>query len=504
MLLICALCFKIIQKTTIFDKFLVHNTQIDTQTNGMRTSTKILIILTILTFVPSIFLGNYLLAAIVPTGSGFSFEFTTLAWVALAFNIVANILMAILFFRFLKTQRLANSIFFSLFPMTLTYGAFMVYIVGVKNMNGVVAESVRATLNIATEENSYNNLLWAGLATLVYLVAVFVIVLFACRPLSKVVNATDKLGDGRTKHEDFRVGGGKQFKKIENSLNKINYNIKEKENKLRQTNFATQKTVSRQFLKFLGKDSVEELELGKKIKKEATMLLCSLKSENLKMLSLEENFNYINSYFKVVSPLIKRYNGFIDKYLGDGILAVFTKPQEAIECGHAILKAIEVKNKSQKELPNIDARLCVHSDEFLFGVVGEGDRKIPTMIFEKDDISAKMQEINLYIDTKFLISKNSLENLPQNYEFEYRYTGDLSLEKSEQLPIFESLNSYAKRKREKLKKNKDLFEAGVRAYNDKKYKEAKEIFAKVLKAVADDNVAFVYFNKAEEKLKEAA
>ena len=470
----------------------------------MRTSTKILIVLTILTFVPSIFLGNYLLAGIIPTGTGFVFQFTTLSWVALGFNVIANIFMAILFFRFLKTQRLSNSIFFSLFPITLTYGAFMVYIVGVKNMNGVVAESVRATLNIATAENAYNNFLWAGLATIIYLVAVFVIVLLACRPLSKVVNATNKLGDGRTKHEDIKVGGGKQFKKIENSLNKINYNIKEKENKLRQFNFSTQKNLSKQFLKFLGKDFVESLEVGKKIKKEATVLLCSLKNENKKMLSLEENFNYINSYFKVVSPLIKRYNGFIDKYLGDGVLAIFSKPHEAIECAHAILKAIDVKNKAQKELSVVDAKLCVHSDEFVFGVVEEEDKKFPTLIFDNNNKISKIQEINSYIGSKFLISKSSLEVMPENYDFEYRYVGDLSLDNSIELPIFESLSCYARKKLIKIKKNKNLFESGVVAYNEKRYKEAKEIFAKFLKVVPDDNVAYVYFNKAEEKIKEVA
>lgn len=470
----------------------------------MRTSTKILIILTFLTFVPSVFLGNYLLTAIVPTGTGFVFAFTPLSWVALAFNVVANVLIAILFFRFLKTQRLANSIFFSLFPLTITYGAFMIYVVSVKDMNGVVAESVRATLNISTQENAYNNFLWAGLATLVYLIAVFVIVLFACRPLSKVVKATGKLGDGRVRHEDFRVGGGKQFKDIENSLNKINYNIKEKENKIRQTNIYAQKSVSRQLLRFLGKSNVEQLELGKQVKKEATLLFCDLKNKSKKTLSLEENFNFINSYLKIVTPLVKRYNGFVDKYLGEGVLTVFAKPQDAIECSHAILKAIEVKNKGQKDMPKIDARICVHTDEFLFGIVGEDDRKVPTIIFEKGDLTAKMQEINIYIDTKFLVSKTSLESLPENFDFDYRYTGDLSLENGQELPIFESLNSYPKRKRDKLKKHKDEFEAGVRAYNEKKYKEAKDIFASVLKAVADDNVAYVYFNKATEKNKEVA
>lgn len=470
----------------------------------MRTSTKILIVITFVLLVPNIFLSKYLLEAIVPTGDGFVFNFTPLAWVSLAFQILFNVFFTILFIRFLKTQRLSNMIFFSIFPMTLVYGVFMVYITAVKNMTGLTAESVRATLKIATQDNAYNNYLWAGVATLVYLALVFVIVLFSCRPLSKVENVTQKLGDGRMKYDDFKIGGGKQFKEIEHSLNKINYNFKEKENKIRQTNLETQKFIPKQFFKFLGKSSIEELELGNQVKKNATTLFCDLKSATniSRSLSLEENFNYINSYLKVVAPLIKRYGGFVDKYLGDGILAVFSKPQDAIECAHAIFRAIDVKNKSQKELPAIDARISINTGEIIFGIVGDEDRKSPTIISDVVNLASKMEEINMYIGTKLLISKPSLNELPQNFEFDYRYTGALSLDDGGCLPLFESLNYYPKNKKEKLKKLKNKFENGVRAYNEKKYEEAKETFSYILHYVPDDKPSFVYFNKASEKLKD--
>lgn len=470
----------------------------------MRTSTKILIVITFVLLVPNVFLSKYLLEAIVPTGDGFVFNFTPLAWVSLAFQILFNVFFTILFIRFLKTQRLSSMIFFSIFPMTLVYGSFMVYITAVKNMTGLTAESVRATLKIATQDNAYNNYLWAGVATLVYLVLVFVIVLFSCRPLSKVENVTQKLGDGRMKYDDFKIGGGKQFKDIEHSLNKINYNFKEKENKIRQTNLETQKFIPKQFFKFLGKSRIEELELGNQVKKNATTLFCDLKSATniSRSLSLEENFNYINSYLKVVAPLIKRYGGFVDKYLGDGILAVFSKPQDAIECAHAIFRAIDVKNKSQKELPAIDARISINTGEIIFGIVGDEDRKSPTIISDVVNLASKMEEINMYIGTKLLISKPSLNELPQNFEFDYRYTGALSLDDGGCLPLFESLNYYPKNKKEKLKKLKNKFENGVRAYNEKKYEEAKETFSYILHYVPDDKPSFVYFNKASEKLKD--
>ena len=180
----------------------------------------------------------------------------------------------------------------------------------------------------------------------------------------------------------------------------------------------------------------------------------------------------------------------------------FSKPQNAIECAHAILRAIEVKNKSQKELPAIDVRISVNTGEIIFGIVGDEDRKSPTIISDVVNLASKMEEINIYIGTKFLISKQSLNELPQNFDFNYRYTGSLSLNDDVQISLFESLDYYPKSKKEKLKKLKNKFEAGVRAYNEKNYEDAKEIFSAILKQIPDDKPSFVYFNKASEKLKD--
>lgn len=472
----------------------------------MRTSTKILIVITSALLIANVFLTKYLFQAITPTGQGFTISPTPLFWVAIVAQILFNIFMGILFFRFLKTQRLTNVIFFSAFPLTLTYAVFMVYISEVKNLNGLTAQSVRATLNIPQTQTSYNNILWAVLGTIVFLTLLFLIVLFACRPLSRVQNAVNKLGDGRIKMDNFKVGGGKQFKEIENSINKINYNYKEKENKIKQTNLESQKLIPKQFFKFLGKNNVEELELGNQVKKIATIIYCnlnnSLKTPN--SLSLEENFNYINSYLKIVSPLIRRFDGFVDKYLNEGVVAVFSKPQDAIECSHAILRAIYVKNKTQKDMPSIDTRISIFTGEVIFGIVGEEDRKNPTIISNSINLVMKIDEINQYIGTKLLISKSTLNNLPPKYNFDYRYTGTLSLENSLELQLFESLDYYPKNKHEKLKKLKTKFENGVIAYNEKRFYDAKELFELVLKYIADDKPSYVYFNKTIEKLKNIA
>jgi len=466
----------------------------------MKTSTKILIVLTIALLVANIFLTPYLLRAIVPTETGFQFAFGPLAWVALVFQILFNLFFIILFFKFLRTQKLRNAIFFSVFPLTLLYASLLVYLTDVKNLDGVTAESVRASLNISATANSYNNYLWAGLLTIVYLLLFFFILYVSCRPLNKVEKVTNKLSDGRLKDDNVKIGGGKQFREIENSLNKINFNYKEKDNKLKKANVSTKN--SQDIERLLGKNLFDDVRNGHTVNKKATLLYCNLKYKDLKTLTLEENFNYINSYIKIVSPLVKRYNGFVDTFFGDGILAVFEKSRDCIECAHTIIRAVEVKNKNQKH--TIEPKVSIATIDLSFGVVEQEDKKVVGIISDKLTVLSKIDEINSYINTKMLFSKDTLNDLPQKFEFDYRYTGNLSLENDDNIALYESLEVYRKSIRDKLKKLRKAFESGVRAYNVKDYEFAKENFETVLRSYPDDKASYVYFNKCVEKMKKPA
>ena len=468
----------------------------------MRLSTKILLVITIVLSIPQIFLTRYILAGIKPTGSGFEFSFSTLAYVGLGFIAATTVTSTILFFRFIQVQKLSSAIFFSVFPLTLVYGAFVSYISSIGSVDGVVAQSVRATLNIGGEKPNYNGYLWSGVATLVYLVLLFVILLFMCRPVAKVGRAAENLSQGRLKSDDFRLGGGKQFQSIEHSLNRINYNLKERSEKLRKVDLS-RKNVSKQFVKFMGKHDVFELECGHSVKKNACMLLCKLmnKDGQKEGISLEENFNFVNSCIKLVLPIVKKYGGFVDKYLGDGVLAVFEGAEQAVECAHAIIKEIARKNRTKVDLFNIEMKVSLHFGFAVFGLKDD-ERSKPTIVSENLDNLEKIQQINDFIGAKMLFSQDVVNALPHKYMLEHRFVGSVTLDERE-IPLYESLQCYPKRKRDKLLKNKNKFENAVQAFGRGKFSQAKELFAQILREVPDDNASYVYFNNCDEKLKES-
>ena len=468
------------------------------QNKGMRTSTKIMSVIFIISLVFSLLLAKQVLSGITITNT-INFNFSTLGYIGLIFTAINYVFGTILFFRFIKSQPFERLLFFSTLPTTLMILGICYYLVTINNYQGQNAEFVRNLLQVNQTNN--NNFLWIGLVLIVYTALLFLTFYFSCKPLRKVEKAVYRLGSGRIAN-DIQIGGSKQFIEIEHSLNKINETFKEKENILEKTTNEYEKYIPKQFLKFLGKNSILELELGNQVQKEVTTMFVDIhNSTNISTtLSLEENFNYINGYLNIVSPIIRKHGGFVDKYLGDGILAVFVKPQNAIECATAITRAVENKNRNNTPSPSLDVYISINTGDVVFGIIGEEERKSPSIISDTVNLVSKMEDFNKYFGSKIIFSKRTLNSLKIDYPLSYRYIGALTLEDKEYLSLFESLECYPKKKREKLEKHKTLFEQGVRYFNLGKCHQAKEQFAEVLQYVRDDKVAYMYYNKCEQNI----
>ncbi|MDD2445268.1 MAG: adenylate/guanylate cyclase domain-containing protein [Clostridia bacterium] len=463
----------------------------------MKTSTKIWIVIFIISLVLSLLLGGAVSQGII-LENGISFNFSVLGYVGLIFVIINFISSNILFFRFLTAQPFSRLLFFITVPVTAFSAIICFYLINLNTIQNPQVEYVRQVLNVSPTNN--NNYLWLAIIVIAYLLILFISFKFACKPIKKVEDAVRRLSNGRVPGE-IQIGGSKQFSEIENGLNKINVNYKEKENLIKKTNLEYEKYIPKQFLKFLGKSSILELELGNQVQREVTTMFVDIhhSTQTSTTLSLEENFNYINSYLNVVSPIIRKFNGFVDKYLGDGILAVFAKPENALECSVSIVKAVDIKNKSMKNLPNLEVGISINTGEVVFGIVGEEERKSPTIISDAVNFASKMNDFNKYFGSKIIFSKRTLNSLKIDYPLSYRYVGTLSFEDDKEfVSLFESLDHHERKKRDKMENDKTQFEQAVRFFNLGKCHQAKEIFQTILKNTRGDKVAYMYYNRCEQ------
>ena len=121
----------------------------------MKTSTKIFIVIFLITLVGSFLTSNYLLSSINIVNGKLSFNFTTFAYISLALTIVNFIVGNILYIKFLRSRKFNSMLFFSTAPLILVFGVIAYFLSNINNLSGQTTTFVRTALNIS--ETNYNS-----------------------------------------------------------------------------------------------------------------------------------------------------------------------------------------------------------------------------------------------------------------------------------------------------------------------------------------------------------
>ncbi|NJO20567.1 MAG: 1-deoxy-D-xylulose-5-phosphate reductoisomerase, partial [Spirulinaceae cyanobacterium RM2_2_10] len=105
----------------------------------------------------------------------------------------------------------------------------------------------------------------------------------------------------------------------------LDYRFTEAQKHLKAYSAASDRFVPHEFLNFLGKESIIHVQLGDQVQQEMTVLFSDIRSFTTlsERMTPAENFNFLNAYLHRVGPIIRKHNGFIDKYIGDAVMALF-------------------------------------------------------------------------------------------------------------------------------------------------------------------------------------
>ena len=109
----------------------------------------------------------------------------------------------------------------------------------------------------------------------------------------------------------------------------------------------------------------------------------------------------LNQYFSMVTDIIFRHNGTLDKYIGDGLMAVFGAPMESQDdAERAILAAKEMREKlaammAKKEghTRKFDIRIGINTGRVVAGNIGSPRRMDYTVIGDPVNIASRLESI---------------------------------------------------------------------------------------------------------------
>ena len=232
-----------------------------------------------------------------------------------------------------------------------------------------------------------------GLVALIILLAVYAIVITSL--WRKAINKVDKPSDcddsQQTSAGEARVYSDDEYK------------IKADE--ARQLTNTFQKFVPKQFVEHFSKHGTNEFALGTADEDNVAILFCDIRgftglSEKMKP---QELMNFLNSYFLRMNAPIHTNHGFIDKFIGDAIMALFDRPdgsdsdkaRDSISAALGLRKSLALYNehRAKSGYEAIDIGIGIHFGPVILGTVGSDDRMDTTVIGDSVNIAQRLETL---------------------------------------------------------------------------------------------------------------
>jgi adenylate cyclase len=264
--------------------------------------------------------------------------------------------------------------------------------------------------------------------------------------------------------------------------------------------------VPREFLGLLGKDSIENVNLGDQIQLNLAVLFSDIRSfttlsENM---SPKENFNFLNSYLNRISPVVRRNRGFIDKYLGDGIMALFPRsPLDAVRAGLELMETVRVFNghRANCGYRPIDIGVGINTGSLMLGTIGESSRMEGTVISDAVNLASRLEGLTRSFGTHIIVSEDLLTACPDaETTIPHRYLGRARVKgKAQEVTIYEIIDGPDAVRVE----TRALFEEALRHFEARRYAQAAAGFRAVLARDAADTAALYYLRRIVEDLRKA-
>ena len=163
--------------------------------------------------------------------------------------------------------------------------------------------------------------------------------------------------------------------------------------------------VPHQFLNLLGYESIIDVNLGDQVQQEMSVLFADIRDFTTlsETMTPQENFNFINAYLSRMEPAITSNNGFIDKYIGDAIMALFSDfADDAVKAGIAMLNILTNYNEDRQRVGYIPIQIGIgiNSGSLMLGTVGGKSRMDSTVISDAVNLASHIE--GLTKDTAYL------------------------------------------------------------------------------------------------------
>jgi class 3 adenylate cyclase/FixJ family two-component response regulator len=276
---------------------------------------------------------------------------------------------------------------------------------------------------------------------------------------------------------------------------------------LEKLNQAFSRFVPKQFLNLLGKSSIADIELGDAARQNMSILFADIRNftQLSETMSSDENFRFINSYLSCMEPAIIENGGFIDKYIGDGIMALFPESADnAVNAGIEMLNTLKEYNQYCESIGYnpIKIGVGINTGSLMLGIVGGKSRIDGTAIGNAVNLASRVENLTKNYGVPLLITQQTFEQLQDATQYGIRLLDRVQVKgKSELVTVYEVFETDSPLIREGKLATKTRFEEAWVLYNQASFQAAAQLFQDCLSQNPGDQVAQIYLERCQQNCK---
>jgi len=275
-------------------------------------------------------------------------------------------------------------------------------------------------------------------------------------------------------------------------------------------NIAYQRFVPHEFLMTLGKENIIDVKLNDQVQKRMTILFSDIRlfSTLSESMTPEENFRFINSYLSHMGPLVRENHGFIDKYIGDCIMALFERQaDDAVSAAITMLVRLTAYNQGRKRAGYrpVQIGIGINTGELILGTLGEQNRMEGTVISDAVNVASRLEGLTKEYGVPLLISEHTFHELKEPGRYAIRFIDRVRVKgKTELLSVYEVFDADPPELRKFKMANQKLFESALCHFHFGDTDKAAALLQQYAVTDSSDPIAQLYLQRCTNRSAESA
>ena len=266
------------------------------------------------------------------------------------------------------------------------------------------------------------------------------------------------------------------------------------------------KFVPNNFLKVLHmEDNYDNIRLGHCVERTMTIMFSDIRSFTAlsEHMTPEQNFRFINSYFSFMGPVIRKNDGFIDKYIGDAIMALFEDADTALATSILMIQNLFEYNRGRQQAgyAAVSIGVGLNSGPMMLGTIGEDDRMDTTVIGDVVNLASRVESLTKTYNALLLITENTFRNLKHPDKYSIRQIDTVKIRgKNEPVTIYEILDVLPPELRKQKTDIAEHFSRALDAFKGNEFEKAVKLFEHCAEHCPDDKTTLIHLDRCREAI----